>query len=126
MTSKKNKLTTKETVEKCVKDFTKKSNKTLSEMRRNYDRISKACEKIAQENYTATKFMLEEFKCYGELFKHMTSTIENIDETLGNVLLAIRQNEYLQAYYPAQHEYPDLKVVGKHPVKIHKPQCEVI
>jgi hypothetical protein len=34
-----------------------------------------------------------------------------------NVLLAIRQNEYLQAWYPAQQGYPEMKVVGSHPYK---------
>lgn len=38
----------------------------------------------------------------------------NADETLCNVLLAIRQNEFLQAYYPAQNGQPEQKVVGKY------------
>lgn len=39
---------------------------------------------------------------------------ENVDETLCNVLLAIRQNEYLQAWYPAQLGQKEQKVVGKY------------
>ena len=43
---------------------------------------------------------------------------ENVDASLSNVLLAIKQNEYLHAWYPAQHGFPEMKVVGQHPVKI--------
>lgn len=43
--------------------------------------------------------------------------IQCVDESLGNVLLAIRQNEYLQANYPAQHGFAEMKVVGQHPAK---------
>lgn len=50
--------------------------------------------------------------------KTLTESNANVEETLANVLLAIKQNEYLQAWYPAQHGYPDLKVTGKHPAKV--------
>ena len=45
-----------------------------------------------------------------------------MDETAGNILLAIRQNEYLQAYYPAQHGFTEGNVVGVHPCKLQKQQ----
>jgi response regulator RpfG family c-di-GMP phosphodiesterase len=45
----------------------------------------------------------------------MKKIFESVEETLLNVLLAIRQNEYLQANYPAQHGFPELKVTGTHP-----------
>ena len=60
----------------------------------------------------------------GSILKHekylksLKHSNENVEETLANVLLAIKQNEYLQAWYPAQHDYPDLKVTGKHPAKV--------
>lgn len=40
--------------------------------------------------------------------------MQTADETLCNVLLAIRQNEFLQAYYPAQNGMPAQRVVGKY------------
>lgn len=61
---------------------------------------------------------------HGSILKHekylksLKDSSSNLEETLANVLLAIKQNEYLQAWYPAQHGYPDLKVTGKHPAKI--------
>lgn len=43
---------------------------------------------------------------------------EIVEESLQNMLLAIRQNEYLQAWYPAQQGHPEMKVVGPHPIQI--------
>lgn len=40
--------------------------------------------------------------------------MQTADETLCNVLLAIRQNEFLQAYYPAQNGQPAQRVTGKY------------
>lgn len=39
---------------------------------------------------------------------------ENAEVTLSNVLLAIRQNSFLQAWYPAQNGRPEQYVVGKY------------
>ena len=108
----------KPTSKKLVEDLVKKSNTTMAEMRRSFHRISSSCEKTSQENYESIQFMLKEFKSFSEIFTSMKNTLENVDETLGNVLLAIRQNEFLQAHYPAQHGYPEMKVTGKHPSKI--------
>jgi hypothetical protein len=53
-----------------------------------------------------------------EQMKEMTRINQLVDESLGNVLLAIRQNEYLQAYYPQQHGFKAMKVSGIHPANI--------
>jgi hypothetical protein len=58
------------------------------------------------------------FKENNKIMLEMTKVNKNVDETLGNVFLAIRQNEYLQAWYPAQHGFPELKVTGTHPAKL--------
>lgn len=66
------------------------------------------------------KTMLEMKKCMDEhekILSRIARTNENAEETLCNVLLAIRQNEYLQAWYPAQHGFSEMKVTGKHPAK---------
>ena|ERR1700722_738102 len=61
---------------------------------------------------------------HGSILKHekylneLKKSNQNVDETLCNVLLAIRQKEFLQAWYPAQQGYPDMKVTGKHPAKV--------
>lgn len=45
-------------------------------------------------------------------------THESLEDTVLNILLAIRQNEYLQAWYPAQNGYDQMKVIGSHPQKL--------
>jgi 2-hydroxy-3-keto-5-methylthiopentenyl-1-phosphate phosphatase len=59
----------------------------------------------------------KEQSSFKEFLDRILKSHHNLDETVCNVLLAIRQNEYLQAYYPAQHGYNEMKVTGKHPVK---------
>ncbi len=49
-----------------------------------------------------------------KFLEKITKTNENVEEALCNVLLAIRQNEYLQAWYPAQNGIPEQRVVGKY------------
>lgn len=106
------------------------------------DHINKNADKLAEENRVALreakKLFKQSFKelklaikknasvanyIHGSLIKYektlkeIKSTNENVEETLANVLLAIRQNEYLQAWHPEQHEFPAMKVTGKHPAK---------
>lgn len=52
--------------------------------------------------------------------KEIEEDIAIMEETMRNVLLAIRQNEYLQAWYPAQQGSPEMKVVGSHPVQTER------
>lgn len=53
---------------------------------------------------------------HGKSLQECLQVMNNADETLCNVLFAIRQNEYLQAYYPAQNGQPAQNVVGKYAV----------
>ncbi len=69
------------------------------------------------------KLITESSKTYvkqEEFLRGIKSTNENIEDTLLNVLLAIRQNEYLQAWYPQQQGYPAMKVAGTHPAKLQR------
>jgi len=52
------------------------------------------------------------------VLQDILSVNRNVDETLCNVLMAIRQNEYLQAYYPSQNGLEDQHVVGKYVGKV--------
>ncbi len=56
-------------------------------------------------------------KKYDEALRLSQKQFEIVEETLCNVLLAIRQNEYLQAYYPESQGHPAGKYVGRHPVQ---------
>jgi hypothetical protein len=63
-------------------------------------------------------------ECVSDIQKHekylsdLKETNRNVEETLINVLLAIRQTEILQAWYPAQKGFPEMKVIGSHPIKV--------
>ncbi len=47
--------------------------------------------------------------------KKTTEILERTEDTVCNVLLAIRQNQFLQAWYPAQKKSPEMHVSGSHP-----------
>ena len=55
-----------------------------------------------------------------KFLEDIKKTNEIVEESLCNVLLAIRQNEYLQAWYPAQMGFPEMKVAGRHPATIER------
>lgn len=70
-----------------------------------------------------SRFNRKSFALFEKKIGKMIQTLEKIqenneymEETLRNVFLAIRQNEYLQAWYPAQQGHPQMKVVGPHPI----------
>lgn len=94
-----------------MEETVSKSNKTLREMKQ----VLRTLEVKIIETITVLKQERTEHRAF---LKEISRINGNVDETLGNVLLAIRQNEYLQAYYPAQNGFPELKVVGCHPSKI--------
>ena len=52
------------------------------------------------------------------ILQEIKSTNETVSDTLLNVLLAIRQNEYLQAWYPPQKGFDAMKVTGTHPANL--------
>lgn len=53
-------------------------------------------------------------KRHEKILEKMLIVTDAAEETLCNVFLAIRQNEYLQTYYPAQNGLSEQKVVGKY------------
>lgn len=57
----------------------------------------------------------EKFKNQNDSISKYASIAASTEDALLNVLLAIKQNEYLQAYYPEQLGYQAMKVVGSHP-----------
>ena len=59
---------------------------------------------------------------FKNVFEEIKRAHEALEDTVLNILLAIRQNEYLQAWYPAQQGHPAQKVVGSHPIKIKERQ----
>lgn len=57
---------------------------------------------------------------YQNLLNETKKTNQIAEETLSNVLLAIRQKEFLHAWYPQQGGYLEMNVVGQHPLKTER------
>jgi hypothetical protein len=82
------------------RDLMRKAREILLDMTRKEKRLLTKVESVLRNHERLLEKMLE--------------VNRSVDETLCNVLLAIRQNEYLQAWYPAQQGQPEQKVVGKY------------
>jgi hypothetical protein len=82
---------------------------------------TKSCLKNLQEaSDKNSKQILELKKMLSDYENRLIKITEiNIaaEETLTNVLLAIRQCEFLQAWYPPQSGYPAMKITGRHPTQ---------
>lgn len=70
---------------------------------------------IVEKNNKILKEHEKKFEIYNKKLDQVEALFETTEITLSNVLLAIKQNEYLQAWYPEQNGYKEMKVVGKHP-----------
>lgn len=73
------------------------------------------CEKLASEFLELFKKTTSMIEAISPLLEKVILTNESVNDALLNVLVAIRQNEYLQAYYPEQKGIPAMKIVGNHP-----------
>lgn len=103
-----------EFAEKIYADNKKLLRETKNWFQQSQMKLSQAIKKNAETaNYIHGTVLKHE-----KYLKSLKASNENVEETLANVLMAIKQNEYLQAWYPAQHGYPDMKVTGKHPAKV--------
>lgn len=87
-------------------------------MRKDANRFFKNVEKDFDEIEERFAGIMSTFCTYEESILGVLRKMETIDEMMSLVLVAIRQNEYLQAYYPAQHGFPAGKYVGIHPAKL--------
>lgn len=82
-----------------------------------YEKAEREMRLMKEQNIQLIKFMEQKFKEQEEMLATTKKVAEASEDTLLNVLLAIRQNEYLQAWYPPQHGFPEMKVAGSHPAK---------
>lgn len=87
------------------------------ELRRCINRIEETVKNCLKKNNELATKILKDVSGYSALMLRMEKALEATEETLMNVLVAIRQQEHLQAWYPAQKGYPEMKVVGRHPSK---------
>lgn len=91
---------------------------TMSNLRRNMGHIQSQTTQCMKSCSHQIEQINELLKTYAAVFSESARVSENVNETLGAVLLAIRQNEYLQAYYPEQHGFKAGKYTGQHPAKL--------
>lgn len=92
-----------------------KARRLMAKSQRNV--LKKARAILAQMNEKEARTLEKirvELRLHEETLREILKVSENADETLCNVLLAIRQNEYLQAWYPPQNGELEQKVVGKY------------
>lgn len=102
--------------------FMTKKKGIIDEKEKNHEiKLVKALRLIDERIRKLDKLVVElksSFLAHEKFLEKIEKSNENMDETLANVLLAIKQNEYLQAWYPKQSGFPEMKVVGKHPLKL--------
>lgn len=100
-----------------VKEFIEQIEKKNAEMNRNLSafmqKVKESIKKIDDTIFSWDKRIIDHNKFLENLF----DSNSNLEELVLNVLLAIRQNEYLQAWYPKQSGYPEMKICGTHPLK---------
>lgn len=83
-----------------------------------YEKLEHEMRDLKKDSGILLKTVTQKFAHQNHVLDVTRKVTSSCDDTLLNVLLAIRQNEYLQAYYPAQHGYPEMKLTGTHPAKI--------
>lgn len=133
------KKVTKEQKEKIVKDYERKKNKSKFDEERAFlqkyfvhlensiyviKRFEDTFKKVKilgetfDENLKNTqdffKQMMEQLSSQTNILQKVVDINTNVEETLCNVLVAIRQNEYLQAWYPPQQGNSEQYVAGSY------------
>lgn len=81
-------------------------------------KTEKDVREIKRANESLLSVVTKRFNEQNDMLSDTCYVTECAEDTLMNVLLAIRQNDYLQAWYPAQHGEAEMKVVGTHPAKL--------
>ena len=95
----------------------------LAKMCRDFESMKTQHKKFTNQVIEWIREGKDTLKEHEKVLEDVKHTNEGVEEILGNVLLAIRQNEYLQAWYPAQSGFPEMKVAGIHPANLeHRKQ----
>lgn len=99
--------------------------KKKSEIQKTQERVERSIEKVNNQvnemvvRVTRKSRELQcEFADHKQFLSEIMRKMESIDEMMSCILVAVRQNEYLQTYYPAQHGFPEMKCGGIHPAKL--------
>lgn len=100
--------------EKTLKSFEEKSEKITKNSRIILAKVDKLFKRATKYESSSTDLLQSLCKTFEKIYEVHSS----MEETLMNVLLAIRQNESLQAWYPAHKGFEEMKVIGPHPSSI--------
>jgi len=73
-----------------------------------------------KEIHTALIEYKKEMAEHRKILRDVVKVNENVEQTLLNVLAAIRQNEYLHTWAPAQKGHPEMKFAGLHPLQTNQ------
>lgn len=92
--------------------------KVLANVNRDFGAMKSVIQKSMEELNRLAVSGFEKLQEHDKILMQIKECNENAEQTLLNVLLAIRQNEYLQAWYPAQKGIPEMKITGKHPLQV--------
>lgn len=106
------------TLEQEFEEFKSTVKKTLEEINRTVQSLKQDILKNIKGCGEMVSYCASSLKNNEKFLQDVKHTNENVEETLCNVLVAIRQNEYLQAWHPPQNGFPEMKVIGKHPCKV--------
>jgi uncharacterized protein YgbK (DUF1537 family) len=90
----------------------------LRELKKEVRAIRTEALRIIRKNNSTVVDIYRKVNQFEAILAQLGKSNETVEETLCNVLLAIKQNQYLQAWYPAQKGYPEMMVVGPHPSKL--------
>jgi len=108
-------------LEKELREAIKETYKVMANIRRDFEALKKEMCKHMKDADQTFALIKKQILAHSDQINNVTKTNQNVEETLGNVYLAIRQNEYLQAWYPEQHGFKAMNVIGSHPAKLKIP-----
>ena len=114
------KVLSKPTNEEMVLELIKKYETDFKSIRNKYDKILAETRAITKANNQIFNKFYKFASAHEKYLQEIARKMSDVDETMGNVLMAIRQNEFLQAHYPEQHGFSAMNVIGKHPAKLMK------
>ncbi len=87
-------------IEKKILEMLQENKKMLGEIELFIQRMDKKIWSFAAKSDEAQREIFQIIKGHENYLDTLKKQNETLDETVCNVLLAIRQNEYVQAWYP--------------------------